>query len=224
MAGAKRFTSSALRFLVRSVTAHRSVLRVPTKTTPLDGPTAMCRASGTTAYSSILNPSGNRIRERLARIASATSPVCATVSISSDWPVVFIERMRSSASSLVGAARAGPDRHMTSVLKAKGTYFIGTDLMKNRLADDLYCCCARPRLCGCAKVPESPLSVASYRVFTRRLARRCAACAPAGLFKSRLALINHSAKPARLCFKLLRHSLRTGCPTPPVNHAPRRRL
>ena len=41
IAGAKRFTSSAVRFLVRSVTAHKSVLRVPTKTTPLDGPTAM---------------------------------------------------------------------------------------------------------------------------------------------------------------------------------------
>jgi len=49
IAGAKRFTSSAVRFLVRSVTAHRSVLRVPTKTTPLDGPTAMWRASGTMA-------------------------------------------------------------------------------------------------------------------------------------------------------------------------------
>lgn len=41
IAGAKRFTSSAVRFLVRSVTVHRSVLRVPTNTTPLEGPTAI---------------------------------------------------------------------------------------------------------------------------------------------------------------------------------------
>jgi hypothetical protein len=47
--GAKFFTSSATRSLFRSVTAQTSVLRVPTKVTMPCGPTAMCRASGTTA-------------------------------------------------------------------------------------------------------------------------------------------------------------------------------
>src|SRR3546814_9623045 len=43
--GAKRFTSSATRSLLRSVTAQTSVLRVPTKVTMPCGPTAMWRAS-----------------------------------------------------------------------------------------------------------------------------------------------------------------------------------
>jgi hypothetical protein len=47
--GANGFTSSAMPSLLRSVTAHTLVLRVPTKSMLVLGATAMCRASGTTA-------------------------------------------------------------------------------------------------------------------------------------------------------------------------------
>jgi hypothetical protein len=47
--GANAFTSSATRSLLRSVIAHTLVLRVPANTMPVLGPTAMWRASGTTA-------------------------------------------------------------------------------------------------------------------------------------------------------------------------------
>jgi hypothetical protein len=47
--GAKVLTSSARRFLSRSVTTYMLDLRVPTKTAPTFGPTAMWRASGTMA-------------------------------------------------------------------------------------------------------------------------------------------------------------------------------
>ncbi|MNT24246.1 hypothetical protein D3C72_1597120 [compost metagenome] len=73
-------TSSATRRLLRSVTCQTLVLRVPTKTTPVDGSTAMWRASGTTAYSSILKPCGSLIVLRFSRMASARAPVCGTVS------------------------------------------------------------------------------------------------------------------------------------------------
>ena len=47
--GAKSFTSSATRSLLRSVTTQTLSLRVPTKVATPCGPTAMWRASGTTA-------------------------------------------------------------------------------------------------------------------------------------------------------------------------------
>ena len=47
--GANAFTSSAVRDLVRSVTAQTRVLRVLTNTTPASLPTDIMRASGTTA-------------------------------------------------------------------------------------------------------------------------------------------------------------------------------
>ena len=74
--GANALTSSATPSPLRSVTAHTVVLRVPTNSMLVDGATAMCRASGTSAYSSILKPGGSLIFFRFSRIASALRPVC----------------------------------------------------------------------------------------------------------------------------------------------------
>src|SRR5687767_10656129 len=76
--GAKGFTSSATPSLLRSVTAQSVVLRVPTNSMLVEGATAMWRASGTMAYSSILKPGGTLTFFRLLRIAWAFLPSCAT--------------------------------------------------------------------------------------------------------------------------------------------------
>src|SRR6476661_157664 len=81
MEGENGLTSSATRVLARSVTAQIWVLRVPTNRMPVDGPTAMWRASGTMAYRSILKPGGSLTFFRLFRIASALAPVWGMVSI-----------------------------------------------------------------------------------------------------------------------------------------------
>jgi hypothetical protein len=60
--------------------AQTRLLRVPTKMTPVEGPIAMCRASGTTANNSIRKPSGRRMFCRFRRSASARRPSCGTVS------------------------------------------------------------------------------------------------------------------------------------------------
>src|SRR5258706_579098 len=80
-------TSSATRRFVRSVTCQTRALRVPTNTTPVDGSIAIWRASGTTAYSSILNPGGSLIDFRFSRSASARVPVCGTCSAGVVLPV-----------------------------------------------------------------------------------------------------------------------------------------
>ena len=88
--GANDFTSSATPSLLRSVTAQTVVLRVPTNSMLVDGATAMCRASGTTANRSILKPSGILIFLRLLRMASALRPVCGTTGMFRSVVATFI--------------------------------------------------------------------------------------------------------------------------------------
>ena len=88
--GANGFTSSATPSLLRSVTAQTVFLRVPTNSMLVDGATAMWRASGTTAYRSILKPGGSLTRLRFSRIASAFLPVCGTGGMFGSTPETFI--------------------------------------------------------------------------------------------------------------------------------------
>src|SRR3954454_14018634 len=105
--GANSFTSSATRALARSVTDQTLLLRVPTKVTMPCGPTAIWRASGTSAYSAMWKPLGNLMAVRFFLIASALGPVCGMCAGST----VPVCRKLPSFSRLpavgVGCARAG---------------------------------------------------------------------------------------------------------------------
>ena len=76
--GAKDLTSVATSPELRFVTAHTVVFFVPTNSMLVDGATAIWRASGTTAYRSILKPGGSLMRLRFSLMASAFLPVCGT--------------------------------------------------------------------------------------------------------------------------------------------------
>src|SRR3990167_4593351 len=69
-------------------------------------------------------PSGSLMRLRFSRMASAVGPSWAMVFMSRDWPVVFIERMRSRASSLVGAAMAAAQLSASRALRVRRKVFM----------------------------------------------------------------------------------------------------
>ena len=88
--GANGLTSVATSPLLRLVTAQTVFLRVPTNSMLVLGATAMWRASGTTAYRSILKPGGIFTRLRFSRSAAAFLPSCATVGMLGSTPETFI--------------------------------------------------------------------------------------------------------------------------------------
>jgi hypothetical protein len=101
--GANGFTSSAALSPLRSVTAHTVVLRVPTNSMLVEGATAMWRASGTTAYRSILKPGGSFTRFRFSRIAAALLPPCGTTGMLRSVP----ETLNCLSFSMLGCACTG---------------------------------------------------------------------------------------------------------------------